>query len=183
MDKVDNSMELDFKNPLSLFCTFLVILCITAWVSQQLPLETKFFGVELTKHVSDIMSEHEAGKSMFALSIYVLSVSYVKYFLSLRSKINVSFNRYAVLAPANFLVSLVFVEMAVTFSVIAMVPKEPVSPWSVLLYLGGKNLALSAFLLSSLAILNNNCQLVSNNLLKLFLSLFLSFLYFLALTW
>ena len=104
------------------------------------------------------MTEHEAGKSMFVLSIFALFCSYSKYFISLKWGVNSFLNKYLVLAPTNFLVSLVFVELAVTYSVVIMVPKSPIPHWDVLLYLGGKNTALGLALILSLAVINK-CDL------------------------
>lgn len=182
MENIDKDMRLDLKDPFSLFCIFLVVLCIAAWVIQKFPFDTEIFGDNLTKHLSDIMTEHEAGKSMFAISLYVLFMSYVKFFISLRWKCNTFFDKYFVLAPAGFLISLIFVEMAVTVSVVVMVPKEPYSPWPELFYLGGKNLALSICLVGSMMVLNN-ASLVPRKFVKFFVSLFLSSMYFWALGW
>jgi hypothetical protein len=180
---IDSKTELDLKPSFSLFVVFLVILCISAWVVSLFDFETKVFGSELTKHLSEIMTEHEAGKSMFVLSIFALVISYSKYFISLKWGVNSFLNKYLVLAPTNFLVSLVFVELAVTYSVVIMVTKSPIPYWDVLLYLGGKNTVLGLALILSLVVINKSKSLNINQLLQLILSAIFACVYFWALTW
>ncbi len=180
---LDQRTELDLKNPVSLFVIFFVLLCVSAWLVSQFNFDTKLFGTQLIKHLSDIMIEHEAGKSMFVLSIFALIISYLKYLVSLRYIISPPINRYLVLAPINFLVSLVFVEMAVTYSVIISVPKGPISYWADLFYLGGKNTFLAVTLLTSLAILNISDGFQMGRLKQLVITMVLSSAYFWALTW
>ena len=183
LNSIDSKTELDLKSPLSLFVVFLVILCTSAWIVSLFSFETKLFGTELTKHLSEIMTEHEAGKSMFVLSIFALVFSYSKYLISLKWSVNPFLNKYLVLAPTNFLVSLVFVELAVTYSVVLMVPKSPIPHWDVLLYLGGKNTALGLALILSLAVINKSNSLNISKILQLTLSIIFASIYFWALTW
>jgi hypothetical protein len=75
---IDDRTELDIKSAFSLFVVFLVALCFSAWIVSLFSFETKIFDKELTKHLSEIMTEHEAGKSMFVLSIFALLFSYSK---------------------------------------------------------------------------------------------------------
>jgi len=168
---------LDFKGAVSLFCIFTIVLCLAAWMVQRFPFETTIFGTSLTEHLSNIMTEHEAGKSIVVLSFYAFVVSYLRFFLSLKFNVSNFFDRYVVFVPTNFLVNLVFVELAVTLSVVLMVPKEPINIWPEMLYLGGKNLALAVFLLSSLAISNKDCTLFNNRMLRLLVSAVLAGLY------
>ncbi|WP_024591785.1 MULTISPECIES: hypothetical protein [unclassified Pseudoalteromonas] len=180
---IDDRTELDIKSAFSLFVVFLVALCFSAWIVSLFSFETKIFDKELTKHLSEIMTEHEAGKSMFVLSIFALLFSYSKYLFSLKWGVNPFLNKYLVLAPTNFLVSLVFVELAVTYSVVIMVPKSPIPHWDVLLYLGGKNTVLGIALILSLAVINKNSSLNINKTQQFFLSVILAGIYFWALTW
>jgi hypothetical protein len=77
----------------------------------------------------------------------------------------------------------VFVELAVTYSVVIMVPKSPIPHWDVLLYLGGKNTVLGIALILSLAVINKNSSLNINKTQQFFLSVILAGIYFWALTW
>ncbi|WP_010222575.1 hypothetical protein [Pseudomonas donghuensis] len=174
-------VELDFEAPLTLFCTFAVIFSVVGWIVIQLPFKTELFGVELIKHVSDIMTEHEAGKSMFVLSVYTLLVSFIKSVWQARSAVHSFFNRYIVIVPANFLISLVFVEGAVTFSVILVTPTGVPGAGEMFLYLGGKYLVLASTLLSALILLNSDRGFVEGFWLKHGAALCLTALYFLGL--
>lgn len=179
--KFSGRVELDFEAPLTLFCTFAVIFSVVGWVVLQLPFEAELFGVKLTKHVSDIMTEHEAGKSMFVLSVYALLVSFIKSVWQVRSTVPPFFNRYVVIVPANFLISLVFVEGAVAFSVILVTPTEVPGSSEMFLYLGGKYLALASTLTSALILLNSDRGFVNGFWLKHGAALSMAVLYFLSL--
>ncbi|MGK0149695.1 hypothetical protein [Pseudomonas putida] len=179
--KFSGRVELDFEAPITLFCTFAVIFSVVGWIAVHLPFETELFGVELTKHVSDIMTEHEAGKSMFVLSIYALLVSFIKSVWQARAAVLPFFNRYVVIVPANFLVSLVFVEGAVTFSVLFVTPTDAPGAGEMLLYLGGKYLVLASTLLTALILLNSDRDFVKNFWLKHAAALCLAALFILGL--
>ncbi|PYG96842.1 hypothetical protein CVV67_30885 [Arthrobacter stackebrandtii] len=112
------------------------------------------------------MTEHEAGKSMFVLSIYALLVSFIKSVWQARAAVHPFFNRYVVIVPANFLISLVFVEGAVTFSVLLVLPADAPGAGEMFLYLGGKYLVLAFTLLCTLILLNSDRDLIKNFWLK-----------------
>lgn len=183
LEKISNRTVLDVKSPASLFIGFLLSLCLLALIARSLDFETVIFGETLTKHVSDIMSEHEAGKSMFALSILVLLISYTKLIMEwLSIPIKPSINTYIFINPANFLISLISVELAVTTAVLIMVPKGPINYWDPLLYLGGKNYFLGGTLIISLIFLHTKPTLNMNKLAKSSVAIITSASHFWALT-
>lgn len=127
------------------------------------------------------MTEHEAGKSMVVLSVYAVLVSVVKSIWQIRANVPAFFDRYVVMVPTNFLISLVFVECAVTLSVIAVSPKGVPGIWWGLLCLGGKNLLLASTLLCALILLNSGRSIIGRTWARLSIAGMFTTLYFVVL--
>lgn len=154
LSKVEKMCDLDVRTPVSLFFVFLVVMSSLGMVSNLLPFETKVFGVHIAKHVSDIMTEHEAFKSIFVLTCITVFVGILKQsFLLAGSTLSTFTNKYVVLAPTNFLVSLVFVALAITITVFLFAPKPP-GAWTLLFFIFAKNGVLAISLITSLVFLN-----------------------------
>ena len=154
LSKIERFSDLDVRSPVSLFFVFLSVMSILGIVSNVLPFETKVFGVHIAKHVSDIMTEHEAFKSIVVLTfIAVVGGTIKQIFLVSGSELSSFSNKYIVLAPTNFLISLVSVAIAITATVLLLAPKPP-GVWGVLSIVFIKNGVLAVTLICSLIILN-----------------------------
>lgn len=154
LSKIERICDLDVRPSVSLFFVFLVVMSLLVIMSNLLPFETKVFGVHIAKHVSDIMTEHEAFKSIFVLTVLVVLGGLIKQgFLLAESNISPFINKYIVLAPTNFLVGLIFVAMAITTTVLLFAHKPP-GAWPVFFSIFAKNGALAFSLTASLVLLN-----------------------------
>jgi len=177
--RIIESTELDVKTPIPLFFGFFFLLSLLAFVSQQFPFDSEVFGGNLTKHVSDIMSEHETRKSLFVLSVLTIILGFLKNIIKLIGiKISEFVNKYFFISLTNFLISLVFVELGVTASVALMAPKIHEVATFVLIYLVGRNFTLAAFLVTSLIVLNGTDNLSISYLRRISVASILTAIYF-----
>jgi hypothetical protein len=98
------------------------------------------------------MTEHEAGKSMVVLMICAFILSFVR-LLFCRNAPQNKYTLSLVHPVCNFLLSLVFVELAITMAVTLSAFGEPFFK-KMLFYMTLKNVLLSITLLLSLMLLN-----------------------------
>ncbi|TDF37391.1 hypothetical protein EYS14_14670 [Alteromonadaceae bacterium M269] len=146
-----NKTALDLTTPTSLFIVFFLVMSLLAQVSLRFP-NAEILGATFVKHVSDIMTEHEAGKSMIVLMICAFILSLVR-LLSYRNAPQNKYTLSLVHPVCNFLLSLVFVELAITGAVTLSALGKPLFK-EMFLYMTLKNILLSITLLLSLMLLN-----------------------------
>jgi len=154
----EKNTDLDLGGAITLFIVFLFSLLILAGVSRLYDLEETIFGATITKHVSDIMTEHEAGKSLFLLSFIVLILGFIKS-IQIKKGVNKFFENRIVIPTTNFLIGLIAVMLAVSTSVsVSLFLSYGFTDQicMILFYVYLKNIFLSFFLLCPLIILNFN---------------------------
>lgn len=171
--RYEKDTGLDLGGAITLFIVFLVSLLLLAYVTSFYDLKETIFGASITKHVSDIMTEHEAGKSIFLLSFVVLVLGLIKS-TQIKEGVNQFFENRIVIPTTNFLIGLISVMLAVSTSVsVSLVATYGVTDQviMILFYAYLKNILLSLFLLYPLIILNFNSSGTMTNSKKYILAL------------
>ena len=159
--KVEEKTGLDLWGAITLYLVFFGVLLFLTEISGIVGHDITILGESTMKHVSDIMSEHEASKSLFALSIVALLLGFINS-LFIKNTELCFYNKRIVIPTTNFLISLVFVMLAVStavaFGVYRLVGLSSVL-YNVLFYGFLKNILLSIFLIYPLIVLKINTNI------------------------
>jgi hypothetical protein len=153
------------------FFGFLGVMTFLGLGARSLGFDVMIYGETLIKHISDLMSEHEAIKSLNILSIGFIIISFITALYTIYKKPNPKFYLYFLHPMLNFICTLAAVSLAITVSVfISSLGMYGAFPTSlILLFI---NFILTASLLSSVYYLNLR-PVQFKNIVKAILSTFL----------
>lgn len=145
--------DVDFRSASSLYVIFAVVITVLGFASRSMGMNFEIAGASVVKHVSDIMTEHEAPKTIVALFLVVIFLGYIRTGVaSVGKKIPDKLDRYLFLPPSTFLVELVAVVLAVATAVLLSAPKG-MGYGFLVFYVGGKTALLAGTLFLTVSLL------------------------------
>ncbi|EKF9401013.1 hypothetical protein O1B79_003558 [Vibrio cholerae] len=178
--KLECETGLDISGSISLFFVFLVCFFFLSKGAQQFPYGFQVFGLNINQHVGNLMSEHEAGKSISLLSFLAIILGVIK---SLKgSSFHKGFVDSKIIIPiTNFTLCLTATMLAITYAVAFTLSPLPgtESVYFIFLYHGFLKHTILCFSIGfALISLNKVTDNLKDKVVNITISLFWSSLFF-----